>query len=56
MGHSRRTSNYLKIITLSDETHIMNMSDHVAIRVETPRIDSGGSLKKEFTELIYMSP
>ena len=54
MGYSRRTSNYPKRITLSDLTHMMSMADPVAIDVETPRIDSGCSLEKEFTELIHI--
>ena len=49
MGYSRRTSNYPKRISLSDLTHMMSMDDHVAIGVETLRIDSGCSLEKEFT-------
>ena len=32
------------------------MADHVTIGVETPRIDSGCSLEKDFTELIRMNP
>ena len=56
MGYSRRTSNYLEIIGLSNPTHIMSMVDLIAIGVETIRIDSGFSLKKEFTELIRMNP
>ena len=56
MGYLRRTSNYPKRITLSDLTHMMSMTDLVAIGVETPRIDSGCSLEKEFTELICMNP
>ena len=43
-------------MTLYDPTHMMSMADHVAIGVETPRIDSGCSLEKEFTELICMNP
>ena len=35
---------------------MMSMTDLVAIGVETPRIDSGYSLEKEFTELICMNP
>ena len=54
--YSRRTSNYPERIALSDLTHIMSMVDPVAISVETPRIDSGCSLEKEFTELIRMNP
>ena len=37
-------------------THMMSMADPVAIGVETPKIDSGYSLEKEFTELIRMNP
>ena len=56
MGYSRRTSNYLERVALSDLTHIMSITDLVAIDVETPRIDSGCSLEKKFTELIRMNP
>ena len=56
MGYSRRTSNYLEIITLSNITHMMSVVDLIAIGVETLMIDSGCSLEKEFTELIYMNP
>ena len=56
MGYSRRRSNYLERITLFDLTHMMSMVDPLAIGVETPRIDSGCSLEKEFTELIRMNP
>ena len=35
---------------------MMGMADHVAIGVDTLRIDRGCSLKKEFIELIYMNP
>ena len=56
MGYSRRTSNYLEIIALSNPTHMMSMADPVAIGVETLRIDSGCSLEKEFTELIHINP
>ena len=52
----RRISNYLERITLSDLTHMISMADLVAISVETPRIDSGCSLEKEFIELIRMNP
>ena len=55
-GYSRRTSNYPERISLSDLTHMMSMADLVAIGVETPRIDSGCSLEKKFTELIRMNP
>ena len=56
MGYSRRISNYLERITLSDPTHMMSMTDPVAISVETLKIDSEYSLEKEFTELIRMNP
>ena len=56
MGYSRRTSNYPERITLSNPSHMMSMADHVTIAVETPRIDSGCSLEKEFNELIRMNP
>ena len=56
MGYSRRRSNYLERIVLSEITHLMSMANHVAIDVETPRIDSGCSLEKEFTKLIPMNP
>ena len=56
MGYSRRTSNCPERIALFDLTHMMSMVDLVAIDVETPRIDRGCSLEKEFTELIRMNP
>ena len=56
MGYSRRTSNHPERITLSDLTHMTSMADPVAIGVETPRIDSGCSLKKELTELMRTNP
>ena len=56
VGYSRRTSNYLERIALSNPTHMMSMADPIAIGVETLRIDSGCSLEKEFTELIRMNP
>ena len=56
MGYSRRISNYLKRIALSNPTRMMSMTDPIAIGVETLRIDSGFFLKKEFTELIRMNP
>ena len=51
MRYSRRTSNYPERIDLSDSTHMMRMIDLVSICVETLRIDSGCTLKKEFTKL-----
>ena len=56
MGYSRRTSNYLERIVLSDPTHMMSMVDYVAIDMETLRINSEWSLEKEFIELIHMNP
>ena len=56
MKYSRRTSKYSQRIALFDRTHVMSIADLVAIGVETPRIDSGCSLEKEFTELIGMNP
>ena len=44
------------MITLSNLTHMISMANLVAIGVETPRIDSGCFLEKEFTELICMNP
>ena len=44
-----------KKIALLDLTHMMIMTDLVAISVETPKIDSGCSLEKEFTKLIYIN-
>ena len=41
---------------LSNLTHVMIMAAPVAISVETPKIDSGCFLEKEFTELIRMNP
>ena len=49
-------SNYPERITLSNLTRIMSMVDIVAIDVETPRIDNGCSLEKEFKEFISMNP
>ena len=56
MGYSRRTSNYLERMTLFDPTHMMSMSDLVALGVKTLRIDSRCSLEKELTKLIYLNP
>ena len=56
MGYSRRTLNYPERIALSNISHMRSMADHIAIGVETLRIDSGCSLEKEFTELIRMNP
>ena len=52
MGYSRRTLDYLQIITLFDPTHIMSMTDFVTIDVEILRMDSGCFLEIEFTALI----
>ena len=56
MGYSRRASNYLEKIILSNSTHMMSMADPIAIGVETLMIDIGCSLEKEFIELISMNP
>ena len=37
-------------------TPMMIITDLVAISVETPRIDSGYSLEKDFIELIHVNP
>ena len=34
---------------------MMSMADLIAIGVETPKIDSGCSLEKEFTNLIHVN-
>ena len=56
MGYSRGTLNYPKRIALSDQNHMMSMTNHVSINVKTLRIDSECSLEKEFTESIRMNP
>ena len=56
MGYSRRTLNYPERITLSNLTHMMTMTDLVAIGVEILRIDSRCSLEKDFLELICLNP
>ena len=56
MGYLSRILNYSETITLSDPTHMMSITKVVAIGVETPKMDSGCSLEKEFIELIYMNP
>ena len=55
MRYSRRTLNYPGTIALSVLTHVISIADHVAIGVERPRIESGCSLEKDFTELICMN-
>ena len=55
MRYSRRTSSYPYIIASFDSTHILCMTDLVAINVETLRIDSGCSLEKELNELIHIN-
>ena len=56
MQYSRGISNFQERITLYDLTHMMSMTDPVAICVETLRIYSDYYLEKEFTELIHMNP
>ena len=55
MGYSRRTSSYPKRIVISNFTHMMSMTDLVAISLETLRIDNGYSLEKELTGLIRIN-
>ena len=54
--YSRMILNYLKRIKPSNPTHMISMTDLIAISVESLMIDSGCSLEKEFTELIHMNP
>ena len=42
--------------TLFDLTHMMSITDPIAIDVEIPKIDNGCSLEKEFTGFIHMNP
>ena len=56
MGYLIRTSNYPERIALSNPNHMMSMADHIAIGMETLRIDSGCFFEKEFTKLICMNP
>ena len=49
MGYSRRTLNYSERIVLSNLTHMMSMTDLIAISVETVRIESGCSVEKAYT-------
>ena len=35
---------------------MMSMANPITIGVETPRIDSGYSLQKDFTEMMHMNP
>ena len=56
MRYLRRTSNYLERISLFDLTHIISMTDLVAIGVETLRIDNECSLEKDFTKFILINP
>ena len=46
VGYSRRTSNYLKIIALSNLATMMSIVDIIAISVETRRINNECSLRK----------
>ena len=56
MRYLRKKLNYLERIALSDLNHMISIINHVAISVETSKIDGGCSLKKEFSELISMNP
>ena len=55
-GYSISISNYLKRITLFDLTHMMSMTNIVAIGMKILRIDSECYLEKVFIELISMNP
>ena len=55
MRYSRRISNYLQRITLSDLTHMMSIIDLIDINIETLRIDSENFLEKVFNELICIN-
>ena len=55
-GNLRRTLTYQAIITLFNLTHMISVFDLVTIDMETPRIDSGCSLKNKFIELIDINP
>ena len=55
-GIYKKDIKWSKKLTLSYSTHMISMVNPMAIIVETPRIDSGCSLEKEFTELIRMNP
>ena len=55
MGYSRRTSNYLERIVISNLAHMMSMLDPTAIDVDILRIDNECFLEKEFTKLICMN-
>ena len=46
----------MEIILLFDLTHMLSVASLMAIGVRTLRIDSGGTLVKEFTKLICMNP
>ena len=46
----------MKSITLLDPTHMMSVAYLVTIGLETPMIDSGHFLEKEFIELNRMNP
>ena len=55
MRYSKKTINYPKRIKLFDLTHMISMTNLVAINAETPMIDSGCSLEKAFTALICIN-
>ena len=54
-GYPRMTSKYFVRISLFNLTHMMSVANHVIIEMETPKIDNGSFLEKEFTQLIYMN-
>ena len=55
MIYSRRTSNSVERIILSNLTHMINIVDLIAISVEITKLDSGCSLEKDFIKLISMN-
>ena len=56
LGYLRRTLNYLKKIRFFNLTHMMSMTNLMAIGMEIPMIDNVYSLEKEFSKLIHLSP
>ena len=53
--YSRNILNYLERIILFDLTHMMSIVKSCGIGVETPMINSGCSLEKEFPQLDCMN-
>ena len=56
MRYSRRILNYPERLALSDLTHMIIMTDLIAIVVEFPRVDSRCYVEKDLYELINMHP